>query len=130
MDLVSGEFGVTGTSIWSAYQASKLNAGHQALIREFARCADTLDRLDDLAKGRRDAWVVLAFDDMGEIHLSIDKILDQQIKTQGMLKQLHAEVRQAGLKADTGKVEGKDERPKDMLAELRKRKSDREHQSG
>jgi hypothetical protein len=127
--------GVHGQAIWDAYGAARLDAGSQALIREYARCADTLDRLNDLAAGRQETWASLVFDDMGEVHLAVDKILDQVRQYQVTLKSLHAEVRAAGLKAEA-KVPGgeggnkKDERPKDMLAALRQRKEQRERRHG
>lgn len=121
----------TGQLIWNAYRADTLDAGSQALIREFARCADTLDRLDDLARGRQETWVSLARDEMGEIHVSVDKILDQRRNHQLALRAIHAEIRQAGIKP-VG-VEGKstDEKPEeDMLARMRRLKAERERQSG
>lgn len=131
---MSSDFGASGQAIWDAYGAGGLSAGAQALVRELARSADMCDRIDGLASGRKETWAFLTFDDMGEIHLNIDKLLDQQIKAQGMLKQLHAEVRQAGLKTKlTGDAIGgtnKDEGPKDMLAELRRQKERRESQPG
>jgi hypothetical protein len=125
------ELGESGQAIWDAYDAGKLDAGQRSLVLEFARCADTADRLADLADGRREAWASLVFDDMGEVHLSVDKILDQVIKTQGMLKQLHGELRQAGIKAKTGAVpQVQDEGPEDVLAKRRRDKERRERQSG
>lgn len=124
---MSAELGKHGQAIWDAFGAAQLDAGSQALVRELARCADTLDRLDDLVSGRQDRWALLVFDDMGEIHLSIDKAMDEQRKTQTVFKTLFGELRQAGIKPG-GKL--KDEGPKDMLAELRKKKEERERQSG
>jgi len=124
---MSTELGTTGQAIWEVYGAAKLDAGSQALVRELARCADVLDRLDDLAMGRRQAWVELVFDDMGEIHLSVDKILSERRTHWLAFKALYAEVRAAKIEADS-KI--KDEGPVDMLAELRKLKGQRERQSG
>ncbi len=90
-----------------------------------------LDRLDGLAAGRHDRWAFLVFDDMGEIHLSIDKVLDEQRKTQMVFKGLFGELRQAGIKVQAaGLTEQAAEQPMDMLAALRKQKEDRERQSG
>ncbi len=128
---MTSELGKTGQSIWDAYGAGKLDASSQALVRELARCADTLDRLDGLAAGRHDRWAFLVFDDMGEIHLSIDKVLDEQRKTQMVFKGLFGELRQAGIKAQSaGLAPEAAEQPMDMLAALRKQKEDRERQSG
>lgn len=128
---MSAELGKTGQFIWDAYGAGKLDASSQALVRELARCADTLDRLDGLAAGRKGEWAFLVFDDMGEIHLSIDKVLDEQRKTQMVFKGLFGELRQAGIKVQAGgevpQVAGP---PQDMLAILRKQKEDRERKSG
>ncbi len=122
--------GDSGKAIWDAYGASGLNAAHRTLVLEFARCADTADRLADLAAGRREVWVSLAFDDMGEIHVSVDKILDQVRATQNTLKTLHGEIRQAGIAIQAANAPRKDEEPQDMLAMLRQRKEERERQSG
>lgn len=127
--------GETGTRIWVALQGDKLDAGSQALVRELARCADTLDRLDGLALGRRDEWATLVFDDMGEVHLTVDKILEVRRNHQLTLKALFAEVRSAGIKANTGKAPGgaigADEEPEeDMISKRRREKAERERQSG
>lgn len=129
---MSAELGKHGQAIWNAYRADTLDAGIQALIRELARCADTLDRLDELASGRREGWVSLVFDDMGEIHLSVDKILDIRRNHQLALKAIYAEVRAAGVKADaqtsgSGISEPKDE---DMVAKRRREKAERERKLG
>lgn len=128
------ELGSTGAAIWAAFRADALDAGSKALLRELARCADTLDRLDGLAMGRREEWAVLTFDDMGEVHLSVDKVLEVRRNHQLALKMLYAEVRASGIKAadepaptqsgETAVVPG------DMLGMLRKQKADRERQSG
>jgi hypothetical protein len=121
----------TGQAIWDAYEGDKLDAGAAALLRELARCADTLDRLDDLVVGKTDAWVTVVFDEMGEVHLAIDKLLDQRRNHQLAFKQLTAEVRSAGLrpkKTDTPTV--KVDEPGDMLAQMRKAKEARERQLG
>lgn len=128
------ELGPTGKDIWEAYGAAQLDAPTQALIRELARCADVLDRINDVALGRQEGWASLVFDDMGEVHLSIDRVLDEQRKTQSVFKALYAELRTAGVRP--GAIvsdEAGDEEPKgpdDMLAALRKKKRDRESQSG
>jgi len=122
--------GDTGAAIWTAFQADKLDAGSKALVRELARCADTLDRLDSLAMGRREEWVSLTFDDMGEVHLTVDKILEVRRSHQLAFKALYAEVRAAGVKAGGLGSISKDEEPEDMLAKLRRQKEQREGQSG
>lgn len=128
---MSTELGTSGQAIWSAYGADRLDAGGQALVRELARCADTLDRLDGLAIGRRETWVELIFDDMGEIHLVVDKILDQRRNHQLALKALFAEVRAAGIKAgDSGKGKDENEEPEDMLTRRRREKEERERKLG
>jgi hypothetical protein len=125
---MSVELGKHGTAIWAAYGADGLDAGSQALIRELARCADTLDRLNDLVTGRQESWISLVSDGMGEIQLSIDKVLDERRNHQLALKALYSELRMAGIKPSSGLAA--DEEPKDMLAVLRKQKEERERQSG
>ena len=125
------DLGVTGQAIWDAYEGSKLDAGSAALVRELARCADTLDRLDGLVIGKREVWVTLVFDDMGEVHLSVDKLLDQRRNHQLALKQLTAEVRSAGLRPkDSKTTKAADEEPEDMLGKRRKEREQRERQHG
>lgn len=128
---MAAELGPTGQAIWAALNGDRLDAGSQALVREMARCADTLDRLDDLAMGRREGWVSIVFDDMGEVHLTVDKILDLRRNHQLTLRALYAEVRAAKIEAKAPEGgEGAPEPPKDMLADLRAAKENRERQSG
>jgi hypothetical protein len=127
---MSIDLGKQGRAIWDAYGAAKLPSGAQQLVIELARCADTCDRLDGLAAGRQETWASLVFDDMGEIHLSIDKVLELRLKHQLAYKTLIAEVRAANILPVADQTASKDEGPKDMLAELRKQKEDRERKSG
>lgn len=123
--------GESGRLIWAAFEGDKLDAGSQSLIRELARCADTLDHLDGLASGRRESWATLVFDDMGEIHLVVDKILEVRRNHQLTLKALYAEARAAGLRPNAHPAAAvKDEEPEDMLAKLRAEKARRERQPG
>lgn len=125
------QLGVSGKAIWDAYAADKLDAGARALVLEFARCADTLDRLDGLATGRQDSWASLVFDDMGEVHLSVDKVLDERRNHQIALKQLYSEMRMSRIQPDLGSgSNSKDEGPEDMLAKLRRQREERESKSG
>jgi hypothetical protein len=121
----------TGQAIWDAYGADTLDAGTRSLVLQFARCADTLDRLRGLAQGRRESWASLVFDDMGEVHLSVDKILDEQRQYQLALKQIYGEMRMAGIKptARTG-TQAKDEEPEDMLTRRRRERVERERKLG
>lgn len=125
------ELGKQGKAIWSAYQAELLSAADQALILELARCADTLDRLDGLVSGRHDSWASLVFDDMGEVHLSIDKAMDQRRNHQLAYKALFAEVRAAKLVPVKAVAPvATDEEPDDMLAKRRKEREERERLLG
>ncbi len=128
---MTDELGSTGKAVWDAFGAGTLDGASQALVRELARCADTLDRLNELAAGRREAWASIVFDEMGEVTLVVDKVLDEQRKTQVVFKTLFGELRQAGIKPDF-KSTPKDEveEPEDVLAALRKKKAERERQSG
>lgn len=120
--------GESGTAIWAAFKATTLDAGSQALVLELARCADTCDRLDGLVAGRHDSWASLAFDDMGEIHLHIDKILELRLKHQNTLKALYAEVRAAKIGVKEG--EAPVEQPKSLVDQLKLKREERERQSG
>jgi len=125
---MAAELGKHGQAIWDSYGAAKLDAGSQALIRELARCADTLDRLNDLVSGRQEVWASLVFDDMGEVHLSVDKLLDERRNHQLALKALHTEVRMAGIKP-TGNAKA-DEEPEDVLGKRRREREERERKLG
>lgn len=122
------DLGPSGQAIWDAYDAGKLDAATKALVLEYARCADTADQLNGLVTARKETWASLVFDDMGEVHLSVDKILDQARNQQNALRGLHAELRQAGIKPTAAK----DEKPKgtDMLARRRREREERERQLG
>ncbi len=124
------ELGISGKAIWDAFDVGRLDAGQQALVLEYARCADTADRLDALVRGRREAWASLVFDDMGEVHLQVDKVLDQARSNQVVLRGLHAEIRQAGIKAKPAEKSKADEEPKDMLTIRRLEREKRERQLG
>lgn len=124
------DLGESGQAIWKACSGDTLDAVAQSLVLELARCADTCDRLDGLAAGRQESWVLLAFDDMGEIHLQIDRILELRIKHQQTLKALFAEVRAAKIEVKAVGGLTATAQPEDMLAALRKQKEDRERQSG
>lgn len=127
------ELGTTGKAIWDAYEAANLDAGSRALVHAYARAADVADRLDGLATGRQDSWVVLTFDDMGEIHLSVDKILDQLRAQLLAVKTIYAELRQAGIrptKTESKPTTQADEEPTDMLTKRRKEREERERKLG
>lgn len=99
-----------GRDIWAAYGADKLPAGSRALVHELARSADTLDRLDALVIGKREVWVELVTDDVGNVTLSVDGLLAERRQQQANFKQLMGEVRQLGLKQDgTAQVTPEDE---------------------
>lgn len=126
--MATDDLGRTGRAIWTAYGASKLNAASQALVREMARCADTLDKLDALIVGKSDRWALLVFDDMGEVHLSIDKVLDERRNHQLALKALFAEVRAAGIVPVESAANMAE--PEDMLSRRRREREERERQLG
>jgi hypothetical protein len=86
--------------------------------------------MDGLLRGDTSSWASLVFDQMGEIHLSIDKLLDQRAKYGTLLKTLYAEMRSAGIKPGAASAEEETAEPEDMLAMLRRRKELRESQSG
>jgi hypothetical protein len=125
----------SGQLIWNAYAGDRLDAASAALVRELARCADTLDRLDGLARGRRESWVVLAFDEMGEIHLSVDKILDQRRNHQLAFKQLIAEIRAAKIPINPELTKTLKDQPTQQaeetpLEKARRMKAERERRLG
>lgn len=124
-------FGDSGSLIWIAFDGDRLDAGAQALVRELARCADTLDKLDGLVAGRKEEWATLVFDDMGEIHLVVDKLLEVRRNHQLTLKALHAEVRAAGLRPKADPEQGEEsEEEEDQLAKRRRERMEREQTLG
>ena len=128
---MTDDLGSTGLAIWKAYGGDQLDAPAAALVLELARCADTCDRLNGLVIGKVESWATMVFDDMGEVHLEVDKLLDQRRNHQLALKALVAEVRAAKIllipSATKQPVGGA---PKDMLAQLREDKERRERQLG
>lgn len=123
--------GKAGQAVWDAYGAERLDGATQALVRELSRSADVLDKLDGLVRGRQESWASLVFDDMGEVHLEVNKLLDQQAKIQTTFKLIWGELRMSGIKPTiVGAGASKDEEPEDMLAKLRREKEERESQSG
>lgn len=86
-----------GQAIWDSLKADELPAVQRALVLEYARLVDTANRLHGYASGKRETWASLVFDEMGEVHLAVDKILSEQRNTQLAIKQVHGELRSAGL---------------------------------
>lgn len=124
------ELGPTGQAIWDVYGADQLDAGSRTLVLSYARAADTADRLNALATGRQETWVSLVFDEMGEVHLSVDKILDQSRNQLLAVKTIFAELRQAGIRPTQAATQRADEEPDDMLTRRRKEREKRERQLG
>lgn len=124
------ELGASGQDIWDAYQADKLDAGSRTLVLAYARAADVADRLDGLASARKETWASLVFDDMGEVHLSIDKVLDQFRNQLLAVKTVYAELRQAGIRPTNSAIPTADEEPEDMLTKRRREREDRERKLG
>lgn len=122
------ELGSSGKAIWDAYGAANLDAGACTLVLAYARAADISDRLDALANARQGAWAVLTFDEMGEIHLSIDKILDQARAQALAVKQIASELRQAGIKPSNKKAAA--DQDDDMLSKRRREREERERKLG
>lgn len=123
--------GESGKQIWDSLKAETLPAAARSLVLEYARCADVADRLAGLAAGKRESWAELVYDEMGEIHLEVNKILAEQRQTQATLKSLHAEIRAAGLlvAASAGEAAAAAE-PETPLERRRREKLERESQLG
>lgn len=125
------DLGSTGYAIWKAYNGDQLDAPAAALVLELARCADTCDRLNGLVIGKVETWAVMVFDDMGEVHLAVDKLLDQRRNHQLALKALVAEVRAAGISLNTDLAKTLKQEPEDdPLTKRRKEKELRERKLG
>lgn len=119
----------SGQAIWDGLKADSQTPSARALILEYARAADTADRLAGLASGTRESWAELVYDEMGEIHLEVNKLLSEQRNTQTVLKALHAELRAAGLlfAASEKPAEVPEETP---LERRRREKDERERKLG
>ncbi len=118
----------SGRAIWDSLGAERQPPAARALILEYARLADTADRLAGLAAGRKESWVELVYDEMGEINLAIDKLLAEQRNTQMSLKGIHAELRAAGLLVAAAPAPAEvEETP---LERRRREKEQRERQLG
>lgn len=116
-----------GQAIWAAYAADTLDAPSRALVQEAARCADTLDKLDALLAGRRDAWVKLVFDEMGNVELSVDKVLNERRMYQlAFMQQMNA-IRAAGIKVVAAPaVQGQPQGRGGLIDELKRKRDQRE----
>lgn len=102
--------GQRGQSIWDAYDATYLAAGHRALVHEAARVADTLDRLCLLVAGDVDTWATIVVAELGEVTLEIGPILSELRNQQTTFKNILMEIRQTGL------VQKAPAKPKDETA--------------
>lgn len=120
----------SGRAIWDSLKADTLPPVHQALVLEYARAADTADRLAGLAAGRRESWAELVYDEMGEVHLAVDKLLGEQRNTQTVLKAIHAELRAAGLFAASSLPVPANTPEETPLERRRREKVERERQLG
>ncbi len=120
----------SGRAIWDSMGADKLPPVHRALVLEYARAADTADRLAGLASGRRESWAELIYDEMGEVHLAVDKLLGEQRNTQTVLKSVHAELRAAGLFAAAPETPASAPAEETPLERRRREKEERERQLG
>lgn len=120
-----------GRAVWVGLGGPTLPAAHAALALELARLTDTANRLADLAAGRRETWASLVYDAMGEVHLVVDKLLSEQRNTQLAIKQIHGELRAAGLlvAAPSAPAAPKDEE-ETPLERRRRERASRERQLG
>jgi F0F1-type ATP synthase epsilon subunit len=75
----------------------------RVLIAEACRLADRLDRLDAISNGKDRAWLQISEEiaDVtdGQVTVIVDKVLTEARQQQATLKQIIAELRQAGASA-------------------------------
>lgn len=64
------------------------------MVEELCRMVDRLDRFDAIVNGRDRAWLQLDFGDLGEVEVTVDKVLGEARQQQATFKALLAELRQ------------------------------------
>ncbi len=101
-----------GKAIWRSYGAGSLPAGPQALVHEYARLADALDKLDTILGARATDWARIVLDEIGEVTLEVNGLLGERRQHAMALRTLHAEIRAAGIqpidqKKDRDETEGR-----------------------
>lgn len=87
--------GSRGRRLWrEVTDDHELDASQRVMLEEACRCADRLDRLDDLLRGDIDTWMHLQADEgSGGQVLRIDSALSEARQQQTVLKQLLAALR-------------------------------------
>ena len=94
-----------GKSIWAAYGADDLPEGSKAMVLEFCRLADALDRLDTILAARATEWAKIVDGIEGEVTLEVNGLLGERRQHALAFKVLYAELRSAGIKEDAGSTE-------------------------
>lgn len=99
-----------GKAIWDAYDADSLPEGTKAMVHEFCRLADALDKLDMLLAVNKDTWAKIVEDVAGEVTLEVNGLLGERRQHALAFKVLYAELRSAGVKETGGEAEKVDGR--------------------
>ena len=92
-----------GKAIWATYGADDLPDGSKAMVLEFARLADALDKLDAILNAHKTEWAKIVVDDIGEVTLEVNALMGERRQHALAFKVLYAELRAAGVKEDSGK---------------------------
>ena len=91
-----------GKAIWAAYGADDLPEGSKAMVLEFCRLADALDKLDLILGANKTEWAKIVVDDLGEVTLEVNALMGERRQHALAFKVLYAEMRAAGLKETGG----------------------------
>jgi hypothetical protein len=91
-----------GQAIWETYEADRLPEGSKAMVHEFARLADALDKLDMILGARATEWAKIVDGIEGEVTLEVNGLLGERRQHALAFKVLYNELRAAGIKERSG----------------------------
>ncbi len=108
---MAGEFlRERGRAIYDAYEADSLPEGTRAMVVEFARLAEALDKLDMILRANKTEWAKILLDEMsGEVTLEVNGLLGERRQHALAFKTLYNELRAAGVKETGGSEKKQDE---------------------
>jgi hypothetical protein len=92
-----------GQRLWDELDGDTAVGGARQLIVEACRTTDRLDKLDRILAGEDEAWLRFKVNDDGdEVTVTINSVLSEVRQQATTLKQLLAELRQAGAATSSG----------------------------
>jgi hypothetical protein len=131
-----GSFDVRGQALWNEWIDKMPSPGAETLLREACRLADRAERMHQLIVGQRDAFAVLAIDDVLEeilgvagefgvpevhVNLNMSSVTIEARNTATALRSIVAELRTAVKQASGAEQDGAE----DPIAAIAKSMADR-----